>query len=113
MLGALDESGIVSRVELDAATSSASVFTVMTQEMSTTLSTDELNEEQMRSCGIVSSHLDDLIANKAPPPLRLIIYGQGGTGRSKVIQTLTAKFESVGCRGLLIKSSYTGASCTI
>ncbi|KZP27492.1 hypothetical protein FIBSPDRAFT_683605, partial [Athelia psychrophila] len=45
-----------------------------------------------------------------PPPLRMILYGEGGTGKSKVIQTVTEAFARRGVKYMLVKSAYTGVA---
>lgn len=52
----------------------------------------ELRTDQRRAHDIVIWHLDQTLAGAQPPPLRMIIYGEGGTGKSKVIQTITDSF---------------------
>lgn len=90
---------------------SGSVFPVVESNPNTgEMAAEEvvLNEEQQHAYDLVSSHLNLTLANENPGPLRMIIYGEGGTGKSKIIQLLTSKFVKLGCRGLLIKSAYTG-----
>ncbi|THU78169.1 hypothetical protein K435DRAFT_567553, partial [Dendrothele bispora CBS 962.96] len=48
-----------------------------------------------------------------PPPLRMILYGEGGTGKSKVIQTVTEVFKARGVSDWLIKSAYTGVAASL
>jgi hypothetical protein len=36
------------------------------------------------------------MSGKSPPPLRMMIYGEGGTRKSKVIQTVSNLFEQKG-----------------
>jgi Cdc6-like AAA superfamily ATPase len=52
----------------------------------------ELNDEQFRAYEIITQHLGDYLQGKAPKPLRMIVYGEGGTGKSQVIQTVTETF---------------------
>jgi hypothetical protein len=47
-----------------------------------------LNEEQRRAFEILLWHLDQRLANRNPPPLRMILYDDGGTGKSRVIQSI-------------------------
>ena len=42
------------------------------------------------------------------PPLRMVLYGEGGTGKSRVIQTITEAFATRGVSHMLIKAAYTG-----
>jgi ATP-dependent exoDNAse (exonuclease V) alpha subunit len=43
----------------------------------------------------------------------MVLYGEGGTGKSKVIQTITAAFEKRGVHHLLQKSAYTGNTASL
>ena len=42
------------------------------------------------------------------PPLQMVIHGEGGTGKSRVIQTITKMFEQKAASTALLKSAYTG-----
>lgn len=53
------------------------------------------------------------LAGKNPKPLRMIIYGEGGTGKSKVIQTVTDYFASRGVSEWLLKAAYTGIAASL
>jgi hypothetical protein len=55
-----------------------------------------LNEGQRRAYDIITRHLFDTLSGKRPQPLRMILYGEGGTGKSKVIQTVTDAFKQQG-----------------
>jgi hypothetical protein len=68
----------------------------------------ELRKDQRRAYDIITWHLGHTIAGNDPPPLRMIMYGEGGTGKSKVIQTVTTAFALAGALYLLIKAAYTG-----
>ena len=73
----------------------------------------KLTFDQKRAIDIIVWHLDQTLQNHSPPPLRLIIYGEGGTGKSVVIQTVTDAFAARGALYLLIKSSYTGIAASL
>ena len=55
-----------------------------------------LNEKQYCAYQIIVNHLSETLAGRSPPPLRMILYGEGGTGKSKVIQTVTDAFMKAG-----------------
>jgi Cdc6-like AAA superfamily ATPase len=55
-----------------------------------------LNERQYRGYQIVVNHFSETLAGQSPPPLRMILYGEGGTGKSKVIQTVMDAFIKAG-----------------
>lgn len=58
-------------------------------------------------------HLNATLEGQRPPPLRLIIYGEGGTGKSKVIQTISAAFRQKRAYHLLQKTAYTGIAASL
>ncbi|KAI9059614.1 hypothetical protein FKP32DRAFT_1579504, partial [Trametes sanguinea] len=63
-----------------------------------------LNHEQARAFRIIAEH-----ANRdRSDPLRLYIGGFGGTGKSRIIQALTAYFEARNEGRRLRLASYTG-----
>ena len=43
----------------------------------------------------------------------MILYGEGGTGKSKVIQTITSLFRQRGIEDILRKTSYTGIAASL
>ena len=43
----------------------------------------------------------------------MILYGEGGTGKSKVIQTITSLFRQRGVEDILQKTSYTGIAASL
>ena len=73
----------------------------------------QLKTDQRRAYGIVIWHLDQTLSGASPPPLRMILYGEGGTGKSKVIQTITQAFTQRGVSGMLLKSAYTGVAASL
>ncbi|KAI1785899.1 hypothetical protein LXA43DRAFT_864478, partial [Ganoderma leucocontextum] len=46
-------------------------------------------------------------------PLHMIIHGEGGTGKSRVIQTVTEAFNSRRSTFLLVKAAYTGIAASL
>ncbi|KAL1709620.1 hypothetical protein EV121DRAFT_172280, partial [Schizophyllum commune] len=72
-----------------------------------------LREEQERAYDIMRWHLDRRLAGKPPQPLRMIVYGEGGTGKSRVIQTVTNLFKERRRPYLLIKGAYTGVAASL
>ncbi|THH11044.1 hypothetical protein EW146_g8174 [Bondarzewia mesenterica] len=53
------------------------------------------------------------VSRDNPPPLRIILSGEGGTGKSKVIQTITEAFHQRGASSLLVKAAYTGIAASL
>ena len=99
---------------MDTATHSFNFVPALGPEQSlNTVSVDKLNVEQKRAYDIITWHLDQTLQNKDIPPLRMIIYGEGGTGKSVVIQTVTQAFAACGRPYLLLKASYTGIAASL
>ncbi|THG93643.1 hypothetical protein EW026_g7647 [Hermanssonia centrifuga] len=73
----------------------------------------ELKDEQFRAFDIIRWHLSETIAGNNPPPLRMLLYGEGGTGKSKVIQTITEEFTFRGVDSMLAKAAYTGVAASL
>ncbi|OCH86075.1 hypothetical protein OBBRIDRAFT_691913, partial [Obba rivulosa] len=48
-----------------------------------------------------------------PEPLLMVIHSEGGTGKSRVIQTVTEHFVQKGARYLLLKAAYTGVAASL
>ena len=49
----------------------------------------KLRYDQFRACDIITWHLNQTLASADLSPLRMLIHGEGDTGKSKVIQTTT------------------------
>ena len=47
----------------------------------------QINEEQQHACNLIISHLEDTLAGREPKPLRMVVYGEGGTGQSHSWET--------------------------
>ncbi len=71
-----------------------------------------LRDDQRRAFDIITWHLKHTLNSREPLPLRMIIHGEGGTGKSKVIQCLTKKFEELGVAHLLVRGAYTGIAAS-
>ncbi|KAI0054549.1 hypothetical protein BV25DRAFT_1781238, partial [Artomyces pyxidatus] len=72
-----------------------------------------LKTDQKRAYEIISWHLDQTLDGKDIPPLRLLIHGEGGTGKSKVIQTVTEYFAQRRAQHKLLKAAYTGVAASL
>jgi len=73
----------------------------------------ELNTEQFRAFDIIRRHLHLTLQGTPPPPLRMITHGEGGTGKSQVIQNVTGAFTARNVPHLLLKSAYTGIAASL
>ena len=81
-------------------------------EYSNPLDISNLNPDQKRAYDIVLWHLYETLQNHHPPPLRMILHGEGGTGKSHVIQTITEGFRKEGVQNMLLKAAYTGIAAS-
>lgn len=72
-----------------------------------------LKDDQFRAYDIITWHLNQTLAGSKPPPLRMLLHGEGGTGKSKVIQTITEYFQSKGAKHMLLKAAYTGVAASL
>ncbi|KAI6105066.1 hypothetical protein EDD16DRAFT_1431952, partial [Pisolithus croceorrhizus] len=72
-----------------------------------------LNVGQIQAYQIVTWLLDQTLCGRSLPPLRMVLHGQGGTGKSKVTQTITEYFTSRGARHLLLEAAYMGVAASL
>ena len=91
----------------------AGVNTEEVEEQLQSVDASHLLEDQRRVYDIVTSHLNALQLDPAPPQLLMHISGQGGTGKSMVIQTITDYFSAKGRRSALAKGAYTGIASSL
>ena len=73
----------------------------------------ELNADQFCIYDIITWHLDQTLASLKPPPLQMIVHNEGGTGKSRVIQTVMDYFASKSSKYLLLKAAYTGVVASL
>jgi hypothetical protein len=71
-----------------------------------------LNEEQSMAFNIVSHHLYQHLLGKNPPQLLMIIHGQGGTGKTRLLQAITTLFSDMGCTNMLAKTALSGVAAS-
>jgi len=62
---------------------------------------------------IIKWNLDQTLKGLSPPPLRMVLYGEGGAGKSRAVQTVTDTFEARGSKHLLSKAAYTGVAASL
>jgi hypothetical protein len=74
---------------------------------------DSLNEDQRRAYDIVDSHLQDTLDGKMPSQLLMVIPGEGGVGKSKVIQSITQNFKRRGIGDWCVRGAYTGIAASL
>jgi hypothetical protein len=70
--------------------------------------------DQQRAFGILKWHLAKTLyaeehdPSQKPPQLRMLLIGEGGTGKSRVIQETTQEFRRLGIENRLMKAAFTG-----
>ena len=74
---------------------------------------DCLKPDQLRAYHIATWHLEQTLHGCDVPPLRMVLYGEGGTGKSRVIQTITEAFAARGVSHMLTKAAYTGVAASL
>jgi hypothetical protein len=74
---------------------------------------EELNDDQRRAYSIVDWHLKETIGGKEPPQLLMLIPGEGGVGKTKLIQTMSRHFEREEADHWLVKGAYTGIAASL
>ena len=74
---------------------------------------EELNNDQKRAYDIVDRHLQATITGSSPPQLLMLIPGEGGVGKTKVIQTITENFRHRGVDDWCVKGAYTGIAASL
>ena len=57
------------------------------------INVDFLNGDQLRAFDIITWHIERTLSGLQPPPLHLMIHGEGGTGKSALIQTVSEYFS--------------------
>ena len=72
-----------------------------------------LKDNQFWAYDIVTWHLDQTLGRAKPPPLRMLLHGEGGIGKSKVIQMITEYLERRGAKHLLLKAAYMGVAVSL
>ncbi|KZT51218.1 hypothetical protein CALCODRAFT_410653, partial [Calocera cornea HHB12733] len=68
---------------------------------------------QQKAYNIVKRHFNNTFCGSCPNQLLMILYGEGGTGKSRVIQSITKLFKSTGQQHFLIKAAYTGIAASL
>ena len=74
---------------------------------------ERLNDDQRRAYDIIDWHLNETISGKKPPQLLMAIPGEGGVGKTKLIQTITQNFNLQGVDDWLVKGAYTGIAASL
>ena len=72
-----------------------------------------LNTEQRRVHNIVEDNLLCHLAGRKPPQLLIIVQGQGGTGKSLVIKTISDTFAEQNASSALAKTATSGVAASL
>ncbi|KAG1725055.1 uncharacterized protein EDB91DRAFT_1033454, partial [Suillus paluster] len=73
-----------------------------------------LNEEQSIAFTIVAEHVHQLLLGNNPPQLLMVVHGQAGTGKTRLLEAITDMFETVGSSERFAKTALSGvAACQI
>ena len=85
------------------------------KHMTATFTSDvnSLNNDQRRAYDIVDWHLKETVSGKVPPQLLMMIPGEGGVGKSKLIQIMTQNFGQHNVREWMVKGAYTGIAASL
>ena len=62
---------------------------------------------------IIMNHLQDHLSQRNPPQRLLIICGQGGTGKSALLNAISKTFNNMGASNLLAKTAMSGIAASI
>ncbi|KAJ7080494.1 hypothetical protein C8R43DRAFT_965727 [Mycena crocata] len=72
-----------------------------------------LNSEQRRAHDIVENHLIRTLAGQNPPQLLMIVQGEGGTGKTVLLNAITHTFVYHLAEALLAKTATTGVAASL
>jgi hypothetical protein len=72
-----------------------------------------LNKDQQRAYDIVDKHLQETMIGRKPPQLLVMILGEGGTGKLKLIWTITVNFDRHNVREWCVKGAYTSIATSV
>ena len=74
---------------------------------------EELNERQSIAHQIVINHLRDHLAQKNPPQRLMIVHGEGGTGKTSLLNAIAKTFDALQSSHLLAKTATSGVAASI
>nr|GAT42598.1 predicted protein [Mycena chlorophos] len=112
-----DAGSVIVGDEQDASRSAEDPGAVMdlTESVSDTTESlvDGLNREQRRAHDIILGHLQQTIEGRNPPQLLMIVRGEGGTGKTVLLNTIAASFAARDASSLLAKTATTGVAASL
>lgn len=71
---------------------------------------DSLLPDQKRAFGLIDRHLAAFLRHEEPKQLLMFVLGEGGTGKTKLIEAVTWAFDQRGSTHLLAKTGSTGVA---
>ena len=72
-----------------------------------------LNERQHMAHNIITNHLRQHLNNEKPPQILMMVHGEGGTGKSRLLKAISDTFASNGASHLLAKTAMSGVAASI
>jgi hypothetical protein len=72
-----------------------------------------LNEQQQMAFDLVTSHLQAHPRNEQPPQRLMIMHGQGGTGKTAMLNAISKVFDDLGASHLLVKMAMSGVAASL
>ena len=72
-----------------------------------------LNDEQRRAYDIMTRHMEQTKDRRDVEQLLMVVHGEGGTGKSKVIELVTKRFELCDVPTWLKKGAFTGIAAAL
>ena len=88
-------------------------FTIPQEISQTETAHPMLNSRQTMAHTIITNHLRAHLAQKNPPQRLVIVHGQGGTGKSALLNAISKTFADLGASALLAKTATSGVAASI
>ena len=104
-----DQSDDVTMADLTEPTATPLIDPELTMPSAST----HLNERQSMVLDIVSNHLQMHLRNLNPPQRLMIVHGQGGTGKSALLNAISETFLTLGVPSLLAKTAMSGVAASV
>ena len=90
-----------------------SAFILPNEDESELKTCPALNQRQAIVHEIITSHLRNHLAGRCPPQRLMIVHGQGGTGKSAMLNAIAETFAQNGASSLLAKTAMSGVAASI
>lgn len=81
--------------------------------ISSTELASNLNERQQMVHDIVANSLHLHLTGQAPPQKLMVVRGEGGTGKSALLNSISATFQNMGVPHLLAKTAMSGVAASV